>query len=106
MNFVGLTLDSVATIIYFLDYLKLRTDISYLLEMLEVKNYDEVYPVLKDNEDIALDPASIPSMLLAFTTGKMFLPLLILLMLGLLSIKSMWEVIDENKRIQTNLRRI
>lgn len=106
MNFVGFAFDIIATFVYYNDYLKLLWDFSYLLDMLEVINYDEARPVLLENEINAIHPAVSAPQLMFFATSKLFVPLLFFFVLGTLAVKSMWEVIVDNERMQVCLQRL
>ena len=46
MNFLGLVLDVGAIIYYFNHYIQLWNDIPYVLNLMEVKNYEIVRPLL------------------------------------------------------------
>jgi hypothetical protein len=109
MNFIGLALDITATLIYLNKANRLVWDISHLLGMLEVQNYDEVLAVIVEDPemgDIISYSAIMATQLIFFITSKLFVPLLVLFGFGLLSIKTMWDFVDENKRKQNLIRRI
>lgn len=105
MNFVGLVIDVSAAINYFGDYMSVLWDITVLLEMLAVQNVEEVRPILTDRHQTVIYPTAMAIQNMYLAASKMFLPLLYCFMFGLLSIKSMWQVVSENKRIQVHLAR-
>lgn len=107
MNFVGIVLDCAATTYYFIHYWELIKDIAFIADLMEVKNR-EIFKALLSNRIVQMKVFSVSttSVLKMFcVTSKVFLPLLILLLTGLMSIKSMWEVVKENKRLQILYRR-
>lgn len=107
MNFVGILMDIGATIYYFNHYFKLSKDISYILELMEVKNYEVVGALLKDlrvNLSFYISATS-SALKMVCMTSKGVIPLIVLLSTGLMSIKSMWEVVKENKRLQMLFKR-
>jgi hypothetical protein len=106
INKVGIILDLTTFYIYFRDYTKLLWDLDHFLVMVEVKNIDVMYEAFKTHHSTIMYPIFIGPQFLAFVAAKFFVPLFFMLMFGLLSIKSMWEVIADNKRIQTYLRRV
>lgn len=59
-----------------------------------------------ENKSTALYPAVLAPQTMFLSTSKLFLPLVFLFVFGLLAIKSMWEVIAQNKRIQDRMKRI
>lgn len=103
-NFLDVILCLTAAVTYIIDYSKIKNDITYLLDLLEVINVDEVRPILVKHQEMALYHAVIPSQFMYFNAAKWFFPLLFCLVLGLMAIKSMWEVIDENKRVRVYFR--
>lgn len=106
MNFIGLALDLVATYLYSSDYFRLLWDFSYILDLIGVKNPSRnLVRFIKVNEDNSLDNAMLATMYTFLTASKLFFPLLVFFVLGILMIKFMWEVVCDNKRIQIRLRR-
>lgn len=106
MNFLALALDTTASLIYLSDYLKLLWDTSYVIDLSEVRNSQEVLPYIMEHRQTAAYPVVQAPQLVYFATAKLFLPLLLLLVLGMLAIKSMWEVVADNKRLRKYLRRV
>lgn len=105
MNFTGLLLDVVATFVYAKDFFRVQSDFSYILTVLDVINYDEVQPQVMRHKLTAEYATSSATTFMIIAASKFFVPLLFLFIFGLLSIKSMWEVVSENKRIQDRLTR-
>lgn len=105
MNIVGISLDVVTFFVYQSDYSKLLWDLYHVMTMMEVSNRDEVRKVLSKNYSVLTYPIFNVPQILSFIAAKLFLPLFFLLIFGLLSIKSMWAVIAENKRIRVFLQR-
>ena len=110
INLIGIVLDFTTSVIYYWDSNRvLWNDVNFMLDMLEVKNTEEVLQVIQvilEDQYILVNPIVSAAQFIALCASKFFVPLVILLMFGLLSIKSMWAVIAENKRIQSHLRRV
>lgn len=107
MNFLGLALDLVATYFYASDYFHILWDIKYIFELLGVKNPSRnLLRFIVSNEENVIGIAAIATSYTFIVASKLFFPLLVFFVLGLLSIKSMWEVICDNKRIELRLRRL
>lgn len=107
MNFVGILLDIAATAYYFNHFVNVWKDLFFLADLMEVKNTEKLQIFFKDFEiQVKVFNSATSSILtMIFLTSKCFLPLLILLTTGLMSIKSIWEVVKENKRLQILYRR-
>lgn len=106
MNFIGLALDLFSTYFYSSDYFHILWDFKYVVYLLGVKNPSRnLLQFFVVNEENALETATLATTYTYMFTSKLFLPLLVFLVLGLMSIKSMWEVICDNKRTQTRLIR-
>ena len=107
INLIGIALDLTTSVIYYRDYNNvLWKDIYFVLDMLEVKNPAEVLEVIQENHYILIYSVNLSAQFMVLFASKFFIPLVVLLTFGLLSIKSMWAVIAENKRIQSHLRRV
>lgn len=103
-NFLGIALDIAATAVYMIDYFKLLHDFKFILELLAVKNHSVFAEIIKNKQEIVHFPALQVTMLAFSTTSKLYLPAVLLLVFGVLSIKSMYNVVIENEIIQTRLR--
>jgi hypothetical protein len=106
MNIAGIVLDLSTFFIYFIDSQTILWDYLHILTMMEVENIAEVSPAFTKHNSNVLFQAVRASQLIALAASKLFVPLLFLLVFGLFSIKTMWEVIAENKRIRSYLHRV
>lgn len=100
MTFFALTLDLVATYMYMTDYFKILFNSKYLSKLLGVRNPEEFEDIIWKHDEIAVYHAAVASTYMYSLTSKLFLPLMVFFLMGIVSIKSMWEVVAENKRIQ------
>jgi hypothetical protein len=106
MNFAGIVLDLAVTINYYDDYLSVLWDITHFLDLLGVQNADAVRPILIEQDYHIIYPIAMAMQIIHLVSSKLLIPLLFLFIFGLMSIKSMWRVVAENKRIQTRLARL
>lgn len=100
MNIIGIIWDLTVFSIYYRDHMKIMYDLYYILDLMEVKNVAEVSEVIGRNYSVISYPVLALTQFMAFMAAKFFVPLLFMLIFGLFSIKSMWQAIDENKRIK------
>lgn len=105
LNILGIILDLSTFFVYQNDRQKLMWNLYYILDMLEVRNYAEVKDALDESHSMIYYSILKPPEFISFVASKFFVPLFFMFIFGLLSIKSMWEVIAENKRVQVFLRR-
>jgi hypothetical protein len=106
MNFAGIVLDLAVTINYYDDYLSVLWDVTHFLDLLGVQNVDAVRPILIEHDYHIIYPIAMAMQIIHLVSSKLLIPLLFLFIFGLMSIKSMWRVVAENKRIQTRLARL
>lgn len=100
MNFVGLVLDLTATVVYMIDYFRIRADFNHVLILMGVKDYGRAFELIKNYQKRVQFPATQATLYVYCISSKMFLPLLLFFVFGIVSIKSMWEVVSENRRAQ------
>lgn len=101
MTFFALTLDLVATYMYMTDYFKILFNSKYLSKLLDVKNPEEFENIIwRHDEIVVVYHVVVATTYMYSLTSKLFLPLMVFFLMGIVSIKSMWEVVAENKRIQ------
>ena len=105
MNFTGLILDVTATSIYMTDYFRVLTDYTHILVLIKVRDFQKAVEVIRDHHENVHVQTIQMTVNMYSVSSKIFLPLLLMCLFGLLAIKSMWAVVSDNKRIQNRLRR-
>ncbi|CRK94378.1 CLUMA_CG007887, isoform A [Clunio marinus] len=105
MSLLGVILDIAATVVYFSDYIKILSNFSEALSLLEVLNSDKVLPIFQEKFSHAVYPFLLAPQFMFLATSKCLIPLILATILTSLAIKATWETIKDNRSIQVYSKR-